>query len=149
MVFIERRQMAVPTAAVVVKKIRVATRDWAKHAPTPAEALKVKELVELLPAFRNAPQTKTENTLRAIEALYKAHLQVDPTKKSVEVDEPGLSRFEVAVGKILNVHHGVKEPVVQKKVVKKKPPLKAPPLKAEPMVLNKKKPVVIVEDPTW
>lgn len=94
----------------VVKELRYMTETWKEgYVPHPWQANEVKRLVEQLPAFRNAAQTKVETTLRAVEALLCWQLHSDLTKypvsKSAKAFDPeGLIR---ALALMINLHHGI------------------------------------------
>lgn len=99
-----------------VKQLRSLTKHWGVSTPKVETALKVKDLVEKLPAFNSAPQTKLENTTRAIEALFRHKFGVELHKH--ELNEPAVRQLFVgrpeeavtlvmAIAMILNTHYGI------------------------------------------
>lgn len=103
--------------ASVVKDLRVLTERWDESViPSEINAwtlIRAKELIEELPSFRAAPQTKLENTLRAIESLFQA-LGVDlrttvpnPWLTELPTHDERNQKLVRAVMQMINIHYGV------------------------------------------
>lgn len=119
--------MAKRQPQTIVKELRNLTYNWMDGADVPAyRAAQVAQLVDELPSFRSSPQTKNENTLRAIEALLRATLKQDMALQPVDTDKPLMRHpaeysidpmlLVVAICRIINTHHGVK-PVAYKPIL--------------------------------
>lgn len=99
--------------ATIVKELRELTEPWIETDDIRKE--RVRGLIDQLPSFRSAPQTRNENTLRAVEAVLRANLNIDPTAKPVtETTHMRLNASDdlamvtlLGIARIINVHHKV------------------------------------------